>query len=68
MKMKRILSILGVIFLVGLYLSSFIFALIDSPLATNLLLASILSTLFIPVIIYAIQLMARVLKPKDKEE
>ena len=40
MKSKRILALTGAVILIALYVSSIIFALMDSPLAENLLLAS----------------------------
>ena len=42
--MKRILAIIGIILLAGLYLSTLIFALIDSPLAFTLFKACLLYT------------------------
>lgn len=51
--MKRILAIIGIILLAGLYLSTFIFALIDSPLAFTLFKASILLTIAVPCLLYA---------------
>ena len=41
MKSKRILALTGAVILIALYISSIIFALMDSPLAENLLLASL---------------------------
>lgn len=41
MKSKRILALTGAVILIALYVSSIIFALMDSPLAENLLLASL---------------------------
>ncbi len=51
--MKRILAIIGIILLAGLYLSTVIFALIESPLASTLFKASILLTIAVPCLLYA---------------
>ena len=47
MKSKRILALTGAVILIALYVSSIIFALMDSPLAENLLLASLFCILVI---------------------
>ena len=44
-KAKRILALIGVIFLVAMYLSTLIFSLIDSPLASDLLKGSVAATI-----------------------
>ena len=60
--MKRILSIIGIILLVGLYLSTLIFALIDSPMASTLFKASVLLTIAVPCLLYAMILVYKYLK------
>ena len=52
MKSKRILALTGAVILIALYVSSIIFALMDSPLAENLLLASLFCTIVIPAVLY----------------
>ena len=47
-KAKRILALIGVIFLVAMYLSTLIFSLIDSPLASDLLKGSVAATILVP--------------------
>ncbi len=66
MKTKRILAFLGVVILIALYISSIIFALIDSPLAENLLLASLFCTIVIPAILYGYAVAIRYFNKKDK--
>ena len=51
-KLKRISALLGVFILIAMYLCTLIFALIDSPVASDLLKASIAATIFVPVILY----------------
>ena len=52
-KGKRILALLGVILLLGMYASTMVFALIKSPYSAALFKASLYCTIVIPVIIYA---------------
>lgn len=60
-KTKRILAIIGVVLLVGMYLSTLVFALMKNENASNMLMASIVCTVIIPVFLYAYTLMYRVL-------
>ena len=60
--MKRILAIIGIVLLVGMYLSTLIFVLIDSELAFTLFKASVLLTIAVPYLLYAIILIYRALK------
>ena len=60
--MKRILAIIGIVLLVGMYLSTLIFVLIDSELAFTLFKASVLLTIAVPCLLYAIILIYRARK------
>lgn len=51
-KPKRILAIIGVALLAGLYLSTLVFAFIDTELSQQLLKVSFICTLIIPVLLY----------------
>ena len=61
---KRILSILGVILLVGMYLATLIFALIDSPVAFECLKVSIGLTILIPVLLWIYLAMFRYIEQR----
>lgn len=61
-KLKRILALMGVALLVGMYLLTLIFAFTDPTEGKNWLKASIVCTIFIPVFIYACIMLARYLK------
>lgn len=61
-KAKRILPLLGALLLLGLYVLTFVTALLDSPQAGDWFKASIACTFFIPVFIYACILVYRWLK------
>lgn len=65
-KLKKIFAIIGIIVLAGLYLSTLIFALMDSEESIKLLQASIYLTITFPVILYAISLIYKLLH-KDQE-
>lgn len=60
--MKRILAIIGVVLLVGLYISTLIFAVIGSPLAISMFKASITLTIIVPVLLFGYKLIYKVLK------
>ena len=65
MKSKRILALTGAVILIALYVSSIIFALMDSPLAENLLLASLFCTIVIPAVLYGYAVALRYFKKKN---
>lgn len=71
-KRKRILALIGVILLVGMYLITLILALFSSPAAKGMVMASLGCTIVIPCFLYAFMLIARVLDnrstPKDEQE
>ena len=64
-KLRRILALLGVVILVGMYLVTLVFALSSSPNATNMLMASIACTVIIPCLLYGMILIARVLGTRN---
>lgn len=66
MKLKRILALLGAILLAGLFVLAIVLAAIGAP--QNYLMAVIFSLVFIPIILFAMGLMTRVLKPSDPFE
>lgn len=61
-KIKRILAVIGIIILAGLYLSTLIFAIIGSDDAMNWFKASVYATVVLPVLIWAYGLIYRLLK------
>lgn len=64
MKYKRQLALGAVILLLLLYASTVVFALIDSPLAQNLLMASLFCTVVLPAILYGYYVMVKYMKQK----
>lgn len=65
-KIKQILAILLVLVLVGLYVSTLVFALSGSPDAMNWLKASIYATIVFPVLIWAYSFVYKMLKNRNK--
>ncbi|MCR5666595.1 MAG: hypothetical protein K6G01_07165 [Eubacterium sp.] len=63
-KARQICALIGVILLVALYASTLVFALIDSADAFAMLKISIYATVIIPVLIWAMGMIARLLKKK----
>lgn len=61
-KAKRILAVIGIIILAGLYVSTLIFAIIGSEDAMDWFKASVYSTIVLPVLIWAYGLVYRLLK------
>lgn len=66
MKLKQILALSGVVLLVGLFVLSIILAVTGAPV--NYLMAAVFSMVFIPVIMFSMGLMARVMKPSEPPE
>ena len=54
-KKQRVLAILGIILLVGLYLAAFF----NSPTAQGFLCSALFCTFFIPIVIYLLQFFAK---------
>lgn len=61
-KIKRVVALLGVVILVGLYLITLILAFVDPTASKDWLKASIICTIIIPVFFYAYLLVYRNLK------
>lgn len=62
MKYKRPLAMAAVLLLVLLYASTVVFALMDSPLAESLLLASLFCTIVVPAVLYGYYLLIKYTK------
>ena len=70
---RRIVALIGIILLIGLYGSTLVFALMDSPAAKDLLMGAVFCTIAVPVLLYAMALAAKVLRgrgvpPEEKED
>lgn len=70
-KVKRILAWIGILVLVGLYLTTFIASIIQSEFSANLFMASLYCTFIVPIMMYSYMLVYKVVKkknPKDSDE
>lgn len=65
-KQKRILALAGAVLLAGLYIATFVFALIDSPWAYDMFKVCLGFTVVVPVFLYIYMLIYRIQK-KNKE-
>ena len=66
MKHRRLLALGAAIFLLLLYASSILFALMGSPIAQSLLIASLFCTIVVPAVIYGYLVVIRATR-KQKE-
>lgn len=71
-KLKQITALIGVIVLLGLYVSTIVLACIGSDTAMRLLRAAVYATIVLPVLLWAYSLIYKVLKrnysPEAREE
>lgn len=71
-RLKQITALIGVIVLLGLYVSTVVLACIGSETAMRLLRAAIYATIVLPVLLWAYSLIYKVLKrnysPEAREE
>ena len=61
-KVKQVLAIIGVIVLVGLYISTLVCALSSSPNFMNMFMASVMATVIVPVLLWAYSFIYKLLK------
>ena len=66
-KSKRIMALIGAILLVLLYVSTLIFAFIDSVVSQKLLMAAIAATILLPVLLYIYTLFSRTSQTYDSD-
>lgn len=64
---KRILAILGIVLLAGMYVLTLVLALTDDPNTMNAFRASVYCTVLVPVLIWAYTFIYRLLKNDKKE-
>jgi cell shape-determining protein MreD len=68
-KFKQILAVLGIVFLLSLYVITLLCAIFDSSDTMQLFQASVLATIIIPVLLWAYSFIYRLLKnDKDSDE
>ena len=67
-KVKQILAIIGIVFLVLLYLSTLICAIIDRTETMRLFQASVMATVIIPVLLWAYSFIYKLIKKNTKDQ
>lgn len=66
MKAKRILAIIAILLLAGMYLLSLIFAIIDHPLKSSLMSASLYCTVIIPILLYVFLFITKLIRQNSE--
>lgn len=61
-KIKRVMALVGAVLLALLYIATLVAAIMDDPNTMSYFKAAVTLTIFVPVLIYAYQLVYRVLK------
>lgn len=67
-KIKQILALIGVVILIGLYVSTLVCALSSSENFMNMLMASIYATVIVPVLIWAYTFIYRLVRKDSDDE
>ncbi len=67
-KVKRIIALVGVIALVALYVSTLVLAIIGSEQTMSLFLAAVVSTVILPVLIWAYSFIYQLIKKNYSNE
>ena len=67
-KVKQILAIIGIVFLVLLYLSTLICAIIERTETMRLFQASVMATVIIPVLLWAYSFIYKLIKKNAKDQ
>ena len=68
-KLKKIFAVAGVVLLIGMYLLTFISAILATPNTHSLFLGSLAATIIVPIFLYAYTLIYKVVyKDREKQE
>jgi len=68
-KLKKIFAIAGVVILLGMYLLTFISAILATPNTHSLFLGSLAATIIVPIFLYAYMLIYKVVyKNRENQE
>ncbi|MDD7403348.1 MAG: hypothetical protein SO170_03555 [Butyribacter sp.] len=67
-KAKRVLALLGVILLIGLYIMTLVSAILATPATKDFFVASVIATIMIPILLYVYQMIYRLVAGKPDEE
>lgn len=67
-KIKRVLAIIGVLILIGLYGTTLVSAVLVTPATKKFFEASLLATVMIPILLYVYVWLYHLIKGDDEEE
>ncbi len=67
-KTKKFFAICGIAILAILYTSSLIFALLDNPLSSTLFNISMILTFIVPILLYALLFIYKLINKNNKED
>lgn len=67
-RVKKVVAAILCVALIGLYVATFVLSLLDSENARNLLTASVYMTVVVPVVLYAMALVAKLLGGNEQED
>lgn len=65
---KRILALIGIVILVGLYVVTFIASIMNTEFSQNLFTASLYCTVIVPIMMYAYTVVYKAFKKTDKND
>ena len=66
-RLRRIFAMIGIIFLLGMYLIVFFLGITANPATTDMLMAAVACTIIIPCLLYGMMLIARVLEHRNQD-
>ena len=64
---KRIFSLTISVLLIGMYVLTLIFGLMQDPRTTNLLMASVAATILVPITLYVYQRLYKLVRGEDSD-
>lgn len=67
-KIKQILALIGIFILIGLYVITIIMAFLNHPQFFDFLMASVYSTVVIPVLLWAYSFIYKLVKKNDETD
>lgn len=67
-KVKRIMALLGVVVLAGMYIATLICAFLATPATKDMFMASAVATVMIPILLYVVQLIYKWLNHRTGEK
>lgn len=67
-KVKRIMAWVGIIVLLGLYLTTFVMAMFATPATGAMFIACIVATIMVPILFYVVGFIYQLIFPSEQEE